>query len=84
MPTVLKYGSLNLLETSDCPGIALPWNNANSTAEWRGSRRADLGKTEGDRLTVCCVESDELQFLNIFFANKYATLISVDLLQCVC
>jgi hypothetical protein len=35
-------------------------------------------------LVVCCVESDELQSINIVFAKEIATLISVELLQCVC
>jgi len=50
VPTVLKYGILSLLETSGhvqgCTGIALPWSDANSTAEWQSSRRAELGKTQ--------------------------------------
>ena len=48
----------------------------------------ELGKTERererDRLTVCCLASDESQFLNIFFANKFVKPISVGLLQGVC
>jgi len=82
VPTVLKYGSLNLLETSEtvqgllCLELTLKVQ--------LNDKAVDVLNTESDRLTVCCVESDELQFLNIFFANKYATLISVDQLQCVC
>ena len=36
-----------------------------------------------DRFTVCCLKGEELQFVNIFTANKVAMLYSVDLLQYV-
>jgi hypothetical protein len=36
--------------------------------------------TKNDGFTVCCLRSDELQFLNIFSVNRAAILYSADLL----
>ena len=64
------WGSLHLLETSvpvrDCKGIVLligQWND-------KAVDSTKLGKTKNDKFSVCCPKSDELQFLNIFFAKK--------------
>jgi hypothetical protein len=42
-----------------------------------------MDNTENDWFTVCCLESNELRFLNIFLCNKVAMLCSVDLLHCL-
>jgi len=36
--------------------------------------------TDSDRFTAFCLQSDELQFLNIFSVNEDATVRSADLL----
>ena len=44
---------------------------------YKAAGRTDLSDTESDRLTVCCLAIGELQFIDIFVANKFPALISV-------
>jgi hypothetical protein len=45
--------------------------------------RTKLRKTQRF-FTVCCLKSDEVRFLNIFSANKFAILYSVGLPYYIC
>ena len=43
-----------------------------------------LNDTDNDRFTAYCLQSDELQFLNIFSISEVATVRSADLLVILC
>jgi len=43
-----------------------------------------LNDADNDRFTAYCLQSDELQFLNIFCVSEVATVRSADLLVILC
>jgi len=70
----MKSGNLNFLEPSGpllaCNGTDLPLP------------LLQLVQHE-ERLVYCVLSVDELQFVNIFFADEFAVLLPVDLLYCL-